>query len=194
MPSSSALQPPETTKEGSARQLGLWVFFGSVTSLFIATLAAVIITRVFSERWPTDRIAELRGGLAISTVCLGLCSFSLWQATTALQQNRERKLLHWLWAAAGCAVLFLIGQTQNAVHAWKLLHATEDLYAFTFSLITGVHALHILGGLVPLGIVIRRASQREYSSSRSQGVHLCAQYWHFLGAIWLVILLVLLLL
>jgi heme/copper-type cytochrome/quinol oxidase subunit 3 len=192
MPSPAALQRSDTSKEGSARQLGLWVFLGSVTSLFLATLAAVIITRIFSERWPSDRIAELRGGLAVSTVLLGLCSLSLWQATRALDQNRERKFSQGLYAAAGFAVLFLVAQTQNALHAWSLLHATEDLYAFTFSLITGVHALHILGGLVPLSIVIRRAAQREYSSSRSQGVRLCAQYWHFLGAIWLVILLVLL--
>lgn len=170
------------------------VFLGSVTSLFLATLAAVVITRIFSERWPSDRIAELRGGLLISTACLALCSLSWWSATRALAHNRESRLRQSLYAAAGFAVLFLVAQTQNALHAWSLLHATEDLYAFTFSLITGVHALHILGGLVPLAIVIHRASQREYSSSRSQGVRLCAQYWHFLGAIWLVILAVLFLL
>lgn len=192
MPSPAALQQSETVKEGSTRQLGLLVFLGSVTSLFIATLAAVVITRVFAERWPTERIVELRGGLLISTVCLALCSLSLVHATRALDRNRERKLLHGLWAAGGFALLFLAAQAQNMLHSWSLLHSTEDLYAFTFSLITGVHALHIVGGLVPLAIVIRRATQREYSSSRSQGVRLCAQYWHFLGAIWLVILVVLL--
>jgi heme/copper-type cytochrome/quinol oxidase subunit 3 len=193
MPSPATLQS-DAAKAGSTRQLGLLVFLGSVTSLFMATLAAVVITRVFAERWPSERIAELRGGLLISTVCLTLCSFSLHLATRALAHNRERKLLQGLWIAGGFAVLFLIAQVQNILHAWSLLHATEDLYAFTFSLITGVHALHIVGGLVPLAIVIRRAAQREYSSSRSQGVQLCAQYWHFLGAIWLVILVVLLVL
>lgn len=194
MPSPPALQPPDTSKEGATRQLGMLVFLGSVTSLFIATLAAVVITRIFSQQWPGERIRELRGGLLISTVCLALCSLSLWHAQRALEHNRERKLIQGLWAAGGFALLFLAAQGQNMLHAWSLLHATEDLYAFTFSLITGVHALHIVGGFVPLAIVIYRASQREYSSSRSQGVRLCAQYWHFLGAIWLVILVVLLVL
>jgi heme/copper-type cytochrome/quinol oxidase subunit 3 len=194
MPTPVTLQHAEAVKAGSTRQLGMWVFLGSVTSLFIATLAAVVITRLFAERWPSERIEELRGGLLISTVCLALCSLSLLQATRALDRNRERKLLQGLWAAGGFALLFLAAQAQNMLHAWSLLHSTEDLYAFTFSLITGVHALHIVGGLVPLALVIQRARQREYSSSRSQGVRLCAQYWHFLGAIWLVILVVLLVL
>jgi cytochrome c oxidase subunit 3 len=194
VPSPAALQRSDNVKEDATRQLGLRVFLGSVSSLFLATLAAVVITRIFSQRWPSDRIAELRGGLLISTVCLGFCSLSWWSATRALDHNRESQLRQGLYAAAGFAVLFLVAQTQNALHAWSLLHATEDLYAFTFSLITGVHALHIVGGLVPLAIVIQRASRREYSSSRSQGVRLCAQYWHFLGVIWLLILAVLFLL
>jgi len=178
-------------KDGSTRQLGLIVFFASVTSLFIATVAAVLLTRFSSVKWPTGRLEELRGGLLVSTALLGACSLCFGYATRALKANRERALLRSLWAAAGFALLFLFAQSQNILRAWSVVNATQDLYSFSFSLLTGVHALHILGGLVPLAIVMRRAASREYSSSRGDGVQFCAQYWHLLGAIWLVILLVL---
>jgi cytochrome c oxidase subunit 3 len=62
------------------------------------------------------------------------------------------------------------------------------LFAFTFYLLTGLHAAHVLGGFVPLGIVLHRAGEREYSSSRYDGVRFCVWYWHYLGVIWLVLL------
>ena len=46
---------------------------------------------------------------------------------------------------------------------------------------------------MPLGIVIQPSSQREYSSSRYDGVRFCVWYWHYLGAIWIVLLVVMLL-
>jgi heme/copper-type cytochrome/quinol oxidase subunit 3 len=54
-------------------------------------------------------------------------------------------------------------------------------------LLTGVHALHVLGGFVPLGFVVHHALRRQYSSSSHEGLTLCAQYWHYLGAVWLVL-------
>ena len=50
-----------------------------------------------------------------------------------------------------------------------------------------MHALHVLGGFVPLGIVIHHASRRQYSSSQHEGLSLCAQYWHYLGVVWLIL-------
>ena len=66
--------------------------------------------------------------------------------------------------------------------------ANQSLYAFTFYLLTGLHWLHVVGGFAPLGVVLYRVNQREYSSSRMEGIKFCVQYWHYLGAIWLVLL------
>ncbi|HET9929853.1 MAG TPA: cytochrome c oxidase subunit 3, partial [Polyangiaceae bacterium] len=62
---------------------------------------------------------------------------------------------------------------------------------YTFYVLTGLHAAHVVGGFVPAGIVFARARRREYSSSRHEGVLLCTQYWHYLGVVWLALFLVL---
>ena len=78
-------------------------------------------------------------------------------------------------------------QILEAERAWL----DKSLYTFCFFTLTGVHALHVLGGFVPLGIVLHRAKRREYSSSRHEGVRFCVQYWHFLAVVWLVLVAVL---
>lgn len=168
------------------------MFLGSVSALFLATLAAVLITRFQALDWPRGRIEALRPGLLLATVALAGTSVALEYSRRALAQNGQQRLVRGLWSAAACAAAFLLLQGQNLLHAWAAVDARANLYSFAFSLITGVHALHVLGGLVPLGWVIQRAARREYSSSRFHGVSFCAQYWHFLGLVWLLILAVLL--
>jgi cytochrome c oxidase subunit 3 len=63
----------------------------------------------------------------------------------------------------------------------------RSLYPYTFYMLTGLHAAHVVGGLVPLTLVMSRARRREYSSSSHEGVQLCVHYWHYLGVVWLVL-------
>ncbi|TIX20138.1 MAG: cytochrome-c oxidase, partial [Mesorhizobium sp.] len=93
-----------------------------------------------------------------------------------------------LVTAGVTALGFLIGQ----LVAWRQL--TEDGYLLAanpansfFYLITGMHGLHILGGLIGLG----RTSASAWNGARPErlrlGVELCAMYWHFLLFVWLCI-------
>ena len=103
-----------------------------------------------------------------------------------MMRNRLEAVRRWLTAAAVGAGLFLLTQSAN----WFAMRPPDDapsLYLATFYILTGVHALHVIGGFVPLGIVLYRATRRQYSSSSHEGLSLCAQYWHYLGAVWLVL-------
>jgi len=64
----------------------------------------------------------------------------------------------------------------------------HPLYPFTFYMLTGLHAAHVVGGFIPLGITIGNARRRRYTSSHYEGVWLCRQYWDFLGVVWVVLL------
>ena len=50
--------------------------------------------------------------------------------------------------------------------------------------ITGLHVMHVLGGMIALFIVFSRAMMKKYTSADYNGVRMCAIYWHFLGALW----------
>jgi cytochrome c oxidase subunit 3 len=184
--------PPDPKSEAaslpslSLRQLGVLVLFCSMTVLFIATIIGFWFTRLTSPHYRAPGLPDLPSGLLLSTALIGLTSFCIWQAQLAVKRNLLEALRRWLLAASAVASLFLLTQTAN----WFAMRPPSNensLYIATFFLLTGVHALHVLGGFVPLGFVVHHAWRRHYSSSNHEGLSLCAQYWHFLGGVWLVL-------
>jgi cytochrome c oxidase subunit 3 len=91
-----------------------------------------------------------------------------------------------LLVTACLGVAFLMSQ----ISAWRALvdrgaYLAQNPYSSFFYLFTGLHAAHLIGGLVALGfVVLRRNSRREL-------VDVAAYYWHFLGVLWLALFVVL---
>jgi heme/copper-type cytochrome/quinol oxidase subunit 3 len=63
---------------------------------------------------------------------------------------------------------------------------TGQLYAVVVSLVV-LHALHVIGGLIPLAVTTVRAFRGRYDHEVHEGVTLCAMYWHFLDIVWIVL-------
>ena len=97
-------------------------------------------------------------------------------------------------AGGWSAVVFLAGQ----ILAWRQLTAAGYVPAANpadafFYLITAVHGLHLLGGLVALGRTVAKAWPGVVTDQLRLSVELCAMYWHFLLLVWLVMFGILLL-
>jgi cytochrome c oxidase subunit 3 len=173
----------------STRRLGLYVLFGSLTMLFGASLVGLFVTRSENAVWRTPEMARLPSGLWLSTALLVGVSFCGESALRAVRANHPAALVRRLFSVLAFAVLFLLAQLENwsVMRTGELAASVRTLYPYTFYWLTGLHAAHVIGGFVPLGLVIHRARAREYSSSHHEGVALCVQYWHFLGIIWLIL-------
>lgn len=170
----------------SIRQLGVLVLFVSMSVLFIATIIGFWFTRLTSPHYRAPGLPDLPVGLVLSTLLIAFTSFCVWQAQRAVKRNLLESLRRWLLAWTAMAALFLLTQSAN----WFAMRPPGDansLYLATFFILTGVHALHVIGGFVPLGFVLHHAWRRQYTSSSHEGLSLCAQYWHFLGGVWLVL-------
>ena len=91
-------------------------------------------------------------------------------------------------ATLALAGVFLAMQALAWTELWRA-HATIEsgLYAWTFYVLTGLHAAHVLGGLPPMVVTFRRALQGRYTADDHAGVVLCAMYWHALDVIWLLL-------
>ncbi len=73
------------------------------------------------------------------------------------------------------------------------LQQSEQRFLLTaFYVLTGLHAVHVIGGLVPLVVITRRAFAGRVRDPQHAGVIYTAMYWHFLDAVWLVLFLTLL--
>lgn len=123
-----------------------------------------------------------------NTVVLILSSVAWHWATVNARQGRLDGVKTGLLAGGGLALVFLIGQFM----AWRQLADagfyadTNPAYAF-FYLLTAVHALHLLGGLVAWGRTVLRVWRGVAVAKVRLTVELCAVYWHFLLVVWLVL-------
>lgn len=187
-----ASPPPDKRPDKvSPAQFAVALLLVSLLMLFGATVVAYFVTRASLEHWSGKELG-LPLGLLGSTAVLVFVSAAFEWAVRGIRSNRQRQLRRGLWLGGVFGLLFLLLQVWNWSEVLRLNPDLKDreLSIFTFYMLTGVHALHVVGGFVPLGWVLYRATQREYSSSRWEGVKLCVQYWHFLGAVWLGLLLV----
>lgn len=166
-------------------KIGLGVFLAVVGSLFSLFISAYLMRVGTNEWWSTP----LPGQLWLNTALLVLSSVMLEWAGFEAQRGRANTMRIAIFAAFALAVLFLVGQ----IVAWREL--TADGYGLAgnpansfFYLITGMHGLHIVGGLWALGHVMIRTRKGPVTSGMRLGLELCATYWHFMLVVWLVLL------
>ena len=125
-----------------------------------------------------------------NTIVLILASAAMHFAQTAARRDQWDRVKIALLAGGVCTFAFLIGQSV----AWQQL-VTQGYFELTnpavalFFLITGLHGLHLLGGLVAWGRTIDKVWRRDDLDviKVSQSIELCTLYWHFLLAVWLVL-------
>ena len=167
---------------------GLSIFLASLTMLFGAALIGAIIVRAKQADYEQTIDLGRSIGLTVAT-------FFLWRAERALAvpAHGARSALR---RATVFGVLFLLAQAWNW---WTMSVDGFGLYSRTiesvlFHMLTILHALHLLGGLVALLVVGRHAGSGSAESARlARGLELCRRYWRYLGVLWLILLVPLLL-
>jgi len=192
---------PVSTNDNRARSdpaptsigdFGMAVFLVSLSILFIASLVAFIVVRNQAEQWPPPGAPPLPSGLWFNTLVLIACSVTVHLTLPAVRKGNQARLCGLLSATMALGVLFLFLQALN----WREIYLAQvptkaTLFEFTFFALTGLHAAHVLGGLVLLGWVTSKAFQGRYSPTCHPGVRYSVAYWHFLDVAWLVIFVVL---
>ena len=168
--------------------LGMKLLILALSMLFAASVFGFLVIRARATAWPPPGVPSLPGTLWISTLIILLSSVTMETAVRAARGDRQGALRTGMLLTSLLGAAFLVSQTLNwfalvAAH----LTAKTNLYGFTFYMLTGLHAAHVIGGLVPLAVVTVRAFRDRYSPVAFAGVVYTAFYWHFLTAVWLVL-------
>jgi cytochrome c oxidase subunit 3 len=164
--------------------LGVRVFLAVVTVLFSLLIMAYGSRMEFEDWRPAPQV----GLLWLNTAMLVLSSVAMQWARIAVRRGETDRVTIGLIAGGIFAVGFLGGQ----ILAWRQLN---DMVAFDitnpsigfFYLITALHGLHLLGGLVAWGRTTANVFLGVDVVHVRLAVELCTAYWHFLLVVWLVL-------
>lgn len=172
------------------KKFALWIFIASVIMIFAALTSAYIV-RQSDGNW---RIFELPDSFWITSAIIFISSITMhWAYLSAKRDNLETaKLAISMTTLLGIA--FLVGQ----FIAWGDLVKANVYFvgnpsgSFVYVL-SGLHGLHIVGGVVFLLFVLVATFRYKVHSKNLAQIEMCATYWHFLDGLWLYLFVFLLL-
>jgi cytochrome c oxidase subunit 3 len=171
---------------------GIWVGLAAITMTFAAFTSALIVRQGASPDWQHFTLPSV---LYLNTLVIIASSVTLEIARHQIvafagtAKTQESLPTRWLYITLFLGLLFVAGQT----FAWLQLRAqgfglaTNVSYSF-FYVLTVAHALHVLGGL---GGLVRVIGKVNKSVLRRSTLSATSLYWHFMGALWLYLLLLL---
>jgi cytochrome c oxidase subunit 3 len=166
----------------------MWVALASILMLFIALTSAYIVRGVPAlgggeNDWlPLD----MPPVLWLNTGVLLLSSFSIELARRALKRNEYGRFRGWISLTTLLGVAFLAGQ----LIAWRQLAGqgvfiNSHPHSSFFYLLTSLHGLHLLGGVIALSYVTVAALRMRIGFKRRTAVDVTALYWHFMDGLWI---------
>ena len=172
----------------AAGVLGMKLFLLSLSMLFGASIVGVLVVRSRAQQWPPPDSPGLPMTLWLSTVLLIVSSFTISRALKAIRRDDRAGLSRWLLLTTALGLCFLLSQGVSWIQLTGLgLLPHDSLFAFVFYVLTALHGLHVVGGLIPLGITTERASRRTYTAASHAGVVYISMYWHFLDVVWVIL-------
>jgi heme/copper-type cytochrome/quinol oxidase subunit 3 len=176
-------------------KFGIWLFLASEVMLFGSLFTSYIILRIGSPvpphiiAWPiqSQELNVLIG--AINTAILIASSVTMILSWVALKEKQFKKFKLYMGLTIVLAVLFLV------VKIWleylpKIQHghvmSTNNFFAMYY-LMTGLHALHIIGGIVVLAYFWGPGAKMWESNPEqfTNRIEVAGLYWHFVDLVWI---------
>lgn len=164
------------------QKFALWLFLVSVVMIF-AGLTSAYIVRQAEGNWLDYELPNI---FWVTTGIIVLSSITMQWAYMSAKKDQLDQLKIALSITTLLGAIFLVGQW----YSWIAL-IEMDVYfvgnpagSFLYVL-TGVHALHLISGVIFLIIVLISSFNYKIHSKRLTTMEMCATYWHFLGGLWL---------
>ncbi len=163
----------------------LWVGIGSILMMFAGLTSAYIVKRNMAN-WINF---ELPAAFWFSTAASALSSVTM---VLAVKFFRERNMLKYRTLLAATLVLGLMFVGLQAFGFYQMVEQGIWLGKTTsvdfLYVIVGLHALHVIGGIIALMVMLFRAFSVKTRNYSIVPVQLISTYWHFVGILWIYLL------
>jgi cytochrome c oxidase subunit 3 len=184
--------------DAEASKIGMWLFIFTELLLFGVLFIIYSVYRYMNSdafHLAAEELDTFIG--ALNTVLLLISSMTIAMATTALQKRNKKLTLLLSSVTVVLGIVFLVNKyfewgTKFSHGIWpgsEYMVATmsqgEILFFGLYFIMTGLHALHIIIGLIIIAFAMVRVSKGTVHADRAALLENAGLYWHLVDIIWI---------
>lgn len=182
-----------------ATKIGMWLFLATEVLLFGGLFVGFALQQAAHPQAFYEAHHHLDKTLgALNTVVLLFSSFTMVMAVHSAQTSQQKKLIRYLIVTLACAAIFLVVkffEYQHKFHEGLLpgmyyshkgdMVPNQFIFFSFYFMMTGLHGLHVIGGMVAITWILLRARKGVFDSTYYGPVDLVGLYWHLVDLIWI---------
>ena len=189
----------DVEQQRDSAKLGMWLFLLTEILLFGGLFCAYAVYRAWDQEMfiNAHKFLDVKMG-TINTLVLITSSLTMALSIRMIQVNDKKKAILFLVTTLVLAAVFLVVKYFEYKHKFHLGQLPGKYYTFTgiqgdnphifFSIyfaMTGLHAIHIIAGMIVLSWILVKMSRNTYSSEYYTPVEMAGLYWHLVDMIWI---------
>ena len=189
----------DAEQQFEASKIGMWLFLVTELLLFGGLFVAYGILQSMHPQAVVEAHHHLDRTLgALNTGVLLLSSFTMVMAVWAAQVSKRKALIAYLSVTLALAGAFLVVKYFEYAHKFHDGLLPGSFYAFEggtaanqhiffsfYFMMTGLHGIHIVLGMIAMAWLLRRAVRGDFSARYFTPVDLVGLYWHLVDLIWI---------
>jgi heme/copper-type cytochrome/quinol oxidase subunit 3 len=178
----------ETAPPVSNARIAMLVVIAAESMLFAGLIGMYLVFRL-SRPWPPADLPRLPIGLTtVNTLILFASALPMSRALGALRRGDRRLVARALALTALLGTLFLAVQGVEWVRLLRHgLTLGGSMYGATFYVLIGCHGVHVLAAVTWLAVTAVLAARGAFRTGRHAALEMCAMYWYFVCALWVVL-------
>ncbi len=174
--------------ELTTSSVGMIIFLGASSMMFAALFFVYLMLRAREPFWPPNGTTLPLLVPSLNTAIIALSSLTMHRSWTSARSVTPKGFTRWLWATLLLGAAFLVSQTWMWIELWtRGFRVNTDLFSSVYYLLTVIHGLHALIGFVVLASLVPAALWPATLPRRLARLRLVGMFWHFVGAIWLLV-------
>lgn len=175
----------EQRKKIHPHKFTLWITIGSITMMFAGLTSAYIIKRN-QPNWLEFNLPVI---FWYSTAAIIASSVTIWLSLRAFREKEMAKYRQMLIATLFLGIVFIALQVIGFMQLRNQgLTLTKNVSVSFLYPIIGLHALHVIGGVIALLVMFLKAFSRKLKTYSAVPIELMSTYWHFVDLLWIYLL------